>query len=299
MPVSRVDVVSSFRAVALLSLAFWASSPALAEAPAAAADFFRARCASCHTIGGGPLSGPDLKGALDRKDRAWLVNFVMDPQRVLSSGDPYALELQRAARGAVMPTIPDLTRPMAEDLMELLVVESAEARSQFAGSAVDDRAVLPADIQAGHDLFVGRRPLAGGGPACISCHDVAPLPSLGGGRLGPTLDQAFGRLGGRKALSAWLAAPPSPTMTPIYKGSAFTPDEIFALVAYLEDVSRAAAPPRAGAGMLAFFFGGTVGAGLLLGGIDLVWKRRSRGVRRPMVEAARRGTQEESHDDEK
>lgn len=45
--------------------------PAIAAAQDAA-DFFRQNCVSCHTIGGGRLTGPDLKDVLTRKDRAWL-----------------------------------------------------------------------------------------------------------------------------------------------------------------------------------------------------------------------------------
>ena len=42
-----------------------------------AADFFRQNCISCHTIGGGRLTGPDLKGVGQRKDHGWLVDFLV------------------------------------------------------------------------------------------------------------------------------------------------------------------------------------------------------------------------------
>jgi mono/diheme cytochrome c family protein len=51
-----------------------------------AAEFFRQNCTTCHTIGGGRLTGPDLKGVLQRKPRAWLLDFIMDPQAVLDRG---------------------------------------------------------------------------------------------------------------------------------------------------------------------------------------------------------------------
>ena len=34
-----------------------------------AADFFRQNCISCHTVGGGRLTGPDLKNVTQRKER--------------------------------------------------------------------------------------------------------------------------------------------------------------------------------------------------------------------------------------
>jgi len=55
---------------------------------------FRQSCMSCHTVGGGRLVGPDLKNVEERRDRAWLVGFIMDPKGVLASGDPYALKLK-------------------------------------------------------------------------------------------------------------------------------------------------------------------------------------------------------------
>jgi cytochrome c2 len=59
-----------------------------------AADYFRDNCTSCHTIGGGRLTGPDLKNVVQRKDRAWLVQFLQSPQTMLDKGDSYALKLQ-------------------------------------------------------------------------------------------------------------------------------------------------------------------------------------------------------------
>ncbi|MBF8248345.1 MAG: narC-2 [Bacteroidetes bacterium] len=77
------------------------------------ADFFRTNCMSCHTIGGGRLTGPDLKNVSSRKDRAWLSRFVMDPKAVIDAGDPYAVELLTASRGVTMPTLPGMTRQRA------------------------------------------------------------------------------------------------------------------------------------------------------------------------------------------
>jgi mono/diheme cytochrome c family protein len=64
-------------------------------------DFFQQNCTSCHTIGGGRLTGPDLKDVAKQKDRAWLERFVQNPKAMLDGGDPYALQLQQDARGVV------------------------------------------------------------------------------------------------------------------------------------------------------------------------------------------------------
>lgn len=275
------------RNVTFLTLLVLGSAiPVLAVTEEEAADFFQDKCASCHTIGGGPLTGPDLKDVTKRKERAWLSNFIRNPEAVLASGDPYALELQREARGAVMPTVSGLTPEMAEALLDLIEAESAKSESRFKGVGDIDKPVLPSHIQAGYDYFTGARALANGGPSCISCHSIGRIRGFGGGRLGPSLDEAFGRIGGKKALAAWLSAPPSATMAPIYKDHPLTNDEVFALMAFLKDAADRAAqegtdePPRT----LAFFFSGVVLAGVLLGGADLAWRRRFRAVRRPLVE---------------
>ena len=75
------------------------------------AAFFRQNCTSCHTIGGGRLTGPDLKDVALRKDRGWLVRYLIDPKGMIDSGDPYAVNLLKENRGVVMPTIAGMTNP--------------------------------------------------------------------------------------------------------------------------------------------------------------------------------------------
>ena len=44
-------------------------------------SLFSKMCAPCHTIGGGDHVGPDLLGVVGRRDRAWLVDFIINPRR--------------------------------------------------------------------------------------------------------------------------------------------------------------------------------------------------------------------------
>ncbi len=154
--------------------------PTRAQQPA---DFFRQNCMSCHTIGGGRLTGPDLKNVTQRKDRAWLERFVQNPKAMIDSGDNYALQLQQEARGVVMATVPGMTPAMAKTMLDFIDAESKLAKSQFAGITISDRPFTAVDFAAGRDFFLGVRPLANGGPACISCHTLGTLRGLGGGRL--------------------------------------------------------------------------------------------------------------------
>jgi len=89
-----------------------------------AAAYFKQNCSSCHTIGGGRLTGPDLKDVSKRKDRSWLTRFIVDPRAMLDAGDQYALDMQKDARGAVMPALPGMTKQRAESLLYLVEAES-------------------------------------------------------------------------------------------------------------------------------------------------------------------------------
>lgn len=253
------------------------------------ADYFRQNCASCHTIGGGRLTGPDLKDVNTRQDRDWLVNFIQDPMAVLNSGDPYAAKLKQEARGALMPTIPGMTRERADALLQLIEQESALEESQFQGIAVSNEPYTPADIDAGRGYVLGTQRLANGGPACIGCHAVRGVGVLGGGRLGPDLTHVYQRIGQdapRKNLSAWLTAPATTTMAPIFKNHALTADEIHGLVAFFEHSARKTGEQDA-SGSLAFLL---LGALVAVGGLvtmDALWRGRFQGVRRALVAAAR------------
>jgi mono/diheme cytochrome c family protein len=252
------------------------------------ADYFRTRCAVCHTIGGGRLTGPDLKNVLQQaaangKDREWLIRFIQDPSAMLQSGDPYALKLQRETPGnAVMPSQPDMTRALAGALLDLIEAESKLERSPFAGSPISLAPFTPEDVQVGRELFRGTRALASGGPPCLSCHSVSGIGPLGGGRLGPDLTLVNERLGGPKGLSTWLLAPPTPTMQSIFKSQPLQPEEIHAVAAWLNQSAQEGAPADM-RGPLTFFLLGLGGAagGLVL--FDGLWHQRFRAVRYPLV----------------
>ena len=204
----------------------------------APADYFRQTCATCHTIGRGRLTGRDLKDVTQRRDRAWLAQFLQNPKAVIDSGDPYAQRLLQDARGVLMPLPVGMDPARAQALLDLIEAESKLPRSHFAAVQVSDRPFTPQDVTTGRMLFLGTKPLASGGPPCISCHTVHGLAGLGGGRLGPDLSLVYERLQGRKGLSAWLTAPPSPTMSPVLANRPLQPDEILALAAFFEDAAK-------------------------------------------------------------
>lgn len=285
-------------ALLAVAVSFVGARAALAAEPPSEETiaYFKQNCASCHTIGGGKLTGPDLKNVGARRTRDQLAKFIVDPKAAIDSGDPYLVKLWNDANAVYMPTPPSITPERVQKLLDLIEAESALEKSQFAGGTLSDRPLTDADIARGRDIFEGTLPLAKGAPACISCHAVEGAPGFGGGRLGPDLTGVFARLGGRKALGAWLTSPQSVTMTPVYRGREMNEQEILGLVAYLKDRAENGSPAvlsapadavPSGAGRFEFLVAGVGGLLAILALFDFLWRDRFRSVRRKLVEQSR------------
>jgi cytochrome c2 len=271
--------------IGLSVFVLFAAAGAVPAAAQDAADYFRDNCISCHTIGGGRLTGPDLKNVMQRKDRAWLVQFLQSPQSVIDKGDPYALKLQEEAKGVVMPVVPGMSPGRAELLLTMIEAESKLPKSQFAGLEISDRPFTGHDIALGNQIFRGERRLANGGPPCISCHTIKGAGAFGGGRLGPDLSKVYERLQGRKNLGAWLFAPATPTMQPVFRKHVMKAEEILPLIALFESSARAGGEDDR-AGIIGFSTIGFFGSVLALAVLGAIWKNRLRAVRRPIVETS-------------
>ncbi|MBI3933869.1 MAG: cytochrome c [Acidobacteria bacterium] len=278
--VSRLHFIRSF----LLVLVFCGVRASAQEA----ADFFEQNCANCHSIGGGELIGPDLKGVEERRDRRWLTEFILDPPAMIASGDPYALKLQQEYRGIVMPKAPGLDRAMAEALLGLIQNKGDQPDSPSKTVQVIDKPFTATDIAQGKAIFLGLQRLTNGGPACVSCHTVSGLGGLGGGRLGPDLTKVYERLQGRTSLSAWLSAPATITMQPVYRQHPLTPEEILPLVALFESSANSGTQASA-VGLVYFFLLALGGTCLGLVFFETAWRHRLRTVRQALVQESRRG----------
>lgn len=75
-------------------------------------NLFRTRCAACHTIGGGDIValkqrrvGPDLVGVTQKRDRAWLVRWLKEPDKMIAEKDPIAIELYAKYNKVPMPNL--------------------------------------------------------------------------------------------------------------------------------------------------------------------------------------------------
>jgi protein SCO1/2 len=66
---------------------------------------FASHCAACHSIGHGDRIGPDLAGVTQRRDHAWLVRFIADPDKLLEEKDQVALDLFKRYKQVRMPNL--------------------------------------------------------------------------------------------------------------------------------------------------------------------------------------------------
>jgi len=232
---------------------------------------FRKSCMSCHTIGAGRKVGPDLKGLGQRRPHDWSSRFIQLPSALLDGGDAPAAALLREYNGTRMP---DLGVTAAEAQALLKLIDDYTAAGKTLGTAAISRPATPEDIRHGQQLFLGLARFKSGAPSCLSCHSAQGLGGFGGGRLGPDLTGASGKLG--VGLVSAIENPAFPTMQGVFQKTPLTGEEAFQVGAFLKSI---ASQPPARTDMV-FPTLGIVGlvSGMLLAG--RLGRRRLRGVRK-------------------
>jgi mono/diheme cytochrome c family protein len=253
----------------LLAVLFLTSA-SLASLPSPAA-YFEQNCSSCHTVGGGPSVGPDLKGVTQRALRHWLIEFIPNPDAKIAAKDPYATRIVTESQGMVMPGFPDVSEEFGEGLLEYVEQQSGASNAPATAGVAGDPA-------RGRELFLGKRRLSNGAAACIACHQASGLP-LAGGRLGPDLSVVHRKLGGDRGLAPWLRNPPTPLMSTIFRSGPLTTEEAVDLTAFLRTTMEnsqqlSEAPLRR---VQAIGLSGALLAFVIAG---VVWRGRLDGVRR-------------------
>jgi len=111
----------SFVALSFLILAgLWANALPGEEGKA----IFIARCSGCHNINR-VVTGPALAGVDQRRSIDWIINFVHSSQKVVRSGDPYAVALFEKFNKIQMPDHPDLSAENIKNIVEYVKAEAA------------------------------------------------------------------------------------------------------------------------------------------------------------------------------
>ncbi len=268
-------------ATLLLAVAWSPISPppqASAQTEEQGEKLFSDRCTACHSIGGGRLVGPDLKGVVERRESSWLRRIIQEPDKLLADGDELATQLLREFNNVPMPNV-----GLSEDEVDALIayLETAASAGQAqqsppGGSAAEQGP--PGDAKSGLRLFTGATRLANGGAACAACHSVAGVGALGGGSLGPDLTGVYQRLG-KAGLAAALKGLPFPSMREIYEYRPLTAQELADLLAFFAQAQG----EQARSGNSRFFLLGLGGFALLMALPPIFWRNRIRPVRQDLL----------------
>ncbi len=258
-----------------LTLALAVALPSGALLAQSGEEVFTTTCAICHTTTSDRLVGPGLEGIEDRRDREWLLSYIMEPDRMIADGDTIATRLL-AEYAVPMPNI-GTTRAQAGAVLDYIatapamtVAAAIAAQPESSGPPSEDR------VQLGQGLFQGTTRLVNGGPTCNSCHDVTDDAVIGGGILATELTTVFSRLGG-PAVRAILGSPPFPVMQQAYEDKSLSEAEVAGLVAFLQQVDAEQALHQPRDYGIRLFGSGLGGAMVLLGLYSMAWGGRRRG----------------------
>jgi len=202
---------------------------------------FARQCSGCHTIGKGDLIGPDLKGVAARHERPWLLRFIRSSREVIDGGDKAAAALFERYKRQRMPDH-DFTPAQVDALLAYIATVKTAA-----GDARSAEAATDADVRFGFNLFVGRLPLTTRAP-CSACHSVRhPLVdwTTTMATFAPELSLVYERYQD-KPLDAFLRVPCCSRRPEAPVTHVLTPDESFAVRAFLRDAARQASPATQG-----------------------------------------------------
>ncbi|MCG6889549.1 MAG: SCO family protein [Gammaproteobacteria bacterium] len=96
---------------------------------------FRTRCSSCHGFGKDGV-GPDLQGVTKQRDPAWLVRWLMEPDKMLAEKDPLAMSLFNRYK-VRMPNM-GLTTQDVEDLINYMEAETEKLSNGTVASSAGE-----------------------------------------------------------------------------------------------------------------------------------------------------------------
>jgi mono/diheme cytochrome c family protein len=104
------------------------NTPAPTQAPALDAvalqgqSLFNNNCAACHAVSAEVVVGPGLKGITQRRPEPWLVSWIKNSQKVVASGDQYAVELYNKFNKTPMPAFDSFTDDEMKALLKYIDV---------------------------------------------------------------------------------------------------------------------------------------------------------------------------------
>jgi mono/diheme cytochrome c family protein len=276
------------------------SRPPTASTPSATAalKLFKQNCVQCHGLDGrGEPARNTLPVIPNFTDKAWqqeksdaqlVISILEGKDRLMPAwsgriSDKQAAEIVRhviRSFGPARPSQVKIPKGDFENQFDKLRRQQADLQQQFwAGfvtPAIETKSsvgtkLLAFDADRGRDLFIGGKPLANGGPACIVCHTIHGSDRAGG-KLGPDLTRVYDRAGGANALVNRLSKSATPAMIAVHQQNALQEEEASSLVAYLQKTAKEGIEEGPGP-HLSFLLLGLGGSVVFLGTLDLLRKR--------------------------
>ncbi len=112
-------------------LLFAVTTTSQAQDAANGAALFKSNaCNSCHAVGK-KITGPDLKGLSERREEAWIVKWIHNPQGMVDSGDEQAVAL-KAEYPTMMAPYAHLSETDIKDIIAFLKAEEVKLAEKAA-----------------------------------------------------------------------------------------------------------------------------------------------------------------------
>lgn len=129
---------NSISRILLLSLAlmltFSAKSFSQEGDAAAGKALFNANCAACHKLDA-KMTGPALRGVVDRHDTAWLHSWIKDSQAMVKAGDAAAVKIFEENNKSIMTSFPQLSNTDIDNILAYTSEPLPAAPAVVAGAA--------------------------------------------------------------------------------------------------------------------------------------------------------------------
>ncbi|MFC5410597.1 c-type cytochrome [Larkinella bovis] len=144
----------------VLTLLFGSYQSMAQDAAAAGGDaakgkeLFSTLCQQCHAVTDEKVIGPGLKGIKSRRDEAWLIKWIKNPQAVISSGDAYATALYAKYQPLVMQSFPDLSDDDIKNILAHVEAANAAPAPDAAAGAAAGAAPAAASSDSPSGLFI-------------------------------------------------------------------------------------------------------------------------------------------------
>ena len=142
-------------------------------------SLFQTNCGACHSVHK-EMTGPMLASVTKKRSREWLRAFIKDSQRVIVSGDPYALYLFRSFNHQLMPSFHELPDTLIAEILYYIERESVMPAEKIQNEPINQMA--SPEVLRGKELFSYQ---------CENCHSISKE------YYGPALGSVTKRLPGR------------------------------------------------------------------------------------------------------